>query len=277
MKTRYNKKQILAAALVAMVFITSCKKDNSVESNVEALAIATAAANVQAVAVATTTTGDSIYIMNTCSRDQKRDSIAFAALPATAVAYLTTNYPGYTAVKAFSIKNSSGNVEGYVVVITFNSKPVGVKFSATGAFVKVLEQREGHDIGGFGFHHGGHFDDRDGQKRDTIILSALPSSITAYMAANYPQDTLVRAFKNRDNSFIIISTNNGVFSTVFSTTGTFIKRAELPGKHGRVNSIELSALPANSQAYLTSTYPNYVFKHAFKIMTDSVIKKVMWF
>ena len=86
----------------------------------------------------------------------------------------------------------------------------------------------------YGFHHGGHFDDRDGQKRDTIILSALPSSITAYMAANYPQDTLVRAFKNRDNSFIIISTNNGVFSTVFSTTGTFIKRAELPGKHGRV-------------------------------------------
>ena len=272
MKTRYNKTGILATALIATVLITSCKKDNFIDSNAEALAVASAVASVQAVAVTTTTTGDSIYVINTCSRDQKKDNIAFSDLPATAAAYLTTNYAGYTAVKALAIKNASGTVAGYVAVILFNSKPVGVKFDATGAFVKVLEQREGHDIGGGGFHHGGHFDDRDGQRRDTIALSALPSSVKAYMAANHPQDTLVLAFQNRDNSIVIVSINNGVFSNVFSTSGSFIKRDELPGKHGRANSIELSALPANSQAYLAATYPNYVFNHAFKIMADGVVK-----
>lgn len=141
-----------------------------------------------------------------------------------------------------------------------------------GAFVKVLEQREGHDLNGYGWHHGGAFDDRDGMRRDTVALSSLPSAITAYFGSNYAQDTLVRAYKNRDSSIVVLSTNNGAFATVFDANGAFIKRVELPAHVGHPNSVELSALPSATQTYLAATYPNYVFKHAFEIMQDGTLQ-----
>lgn len=206
----------------------------------------TAVASTQAVAVAASrgTAGDSVYVVGTCARDHHRDSVAFSSLPAAVTNYLTANYSGYTFQKAFTDKDTSGNTAGYVVIIQYNTNPVGLKFDATGAFTKVLEQRDGQDLDGHGWHHGDAFDDRDGMRRDTVALSALPSSVTSYFTANFAQDTLVRAYENRDSSIAVLSTDNGAFATVFDANGAFINRVELPAREGHPNSVELSALPS---------------------------------
>ncbi len=181
------KKIIFSLPILSAVILLSCSKTglNSTTSATQA-AIQAAATQVQAVAVAksTSTSGDSIYVIQTCGQHDRRTQIDFSALPATALNYLTTNYSGYTSVKAFSISDSSGTITGYIAVITYNGNPVGIKFDASGNFVKVLEQREGMDLLGEGWHHGGCFDLRDGEGRDTIALSSLPAAIQAYMTTN---------------------------------------------------------------------------------------------
>jgi hypothetical protein len=205
--------------------------------------------------------GDSIYIL--CGSGT-RTSISESELSASISAYLTTNYAGYTFKKAFAKKDNTGTVTGYVVVIFYNDKPVGIQFDASGNFVRVLEQRERGDLNGPGFHDGGRFRHRDGRCRDTIALNLVPVSILTYMLTNYPTDTLVRASVNvHDSNYVIISQNNGLYASVFTSTGVFIKRVALPTPAGHCQPIAQSALPLTVQAYLTATYPNYVFEKAF--------------
>jgi hypothetical protein len=271
---RKNNYSVLLFAGLAMAAV-SCKKENSAidaqnSSNMQAAVAAT-----QAIAVATTTTSggtDSVYVINTCGPRQHRDSVAISALPASLGTYLSANYSGFTGERAFAVKDGTGTVQGYVVIIMYNAKPVGLKFDASGNFVQVLEQREGHDLGGDGWHHGGRFDDRDGLKRDTVALSALPTAIKNYYATNYATDTLVRAFQGKDGSFVVLSVSGVPYATVFDASGNFVKRVLMPAKPGRPNSIDQSALPANVQSYLTTTYPAYVFKHAFQIMSNGALQ-----
>lgn len=267
------KKMFLGAALFTAA-LASCKKDTSATDTATSAAIQAAAASVQAVAVATstTTTGDSVYVINTCSASQQRTPIDFSALPAAITSYLSTNYSGYTAVKAFSITDSAGTITGYVVIIQYNGKPVGIKFDASGNFVKVLEQREGHDLLGQGWHHGGCFDNRDGQHRDTVALSSLPAAVLTYMQANYASDTLLHAFINRDGNYVILSRNNGLYATVFTSAGTFISHLQLPAHGGNIAAVSESALPPAISSYLTATYPGYVFEKAFSLTVGGVLK-----
>ena len=272
MKKNLSMKTMIKTVSLALIIVpfASCQKENTsqetgttaVTAETQAIAIAPSAARV----------GDSIYVVGTCAHGHHTDSIATSGLPATATSYLTANYAGYTFKKAYSDKDSLGNIAGYVVIINYNGKLAGLKFDVEGTFIKVLEQREGRDMKGPGWHKGGHFDDRDGKNRDTIVLAALPAAIPLWFAANYGQDTLVKAFKNKDGSYVVLSTNNSAFATVFDSTASYIKRVELPAKKGRANSIAFSALPAAAQAYLAATYPNYVFKHAFSVVNGSTLE-----
>lgn len=271
---KYRFKLIsINVAITAMMALASCQKDVTVDSTNNA-AIQSAVAQTQAIAVSISaaTPGDSVYIINTCSRGSKRDTITLSSLPSSLADYLNTNYPGYTFQKAFSVKDASGTAQGYVAVIVFNGNPVGLKFDATGAFVQVLEQREGRDLIGKGHHNGGCFQNRDGKQRDTISISALPSSITSWFANNYPTDTLVRASKTRDSGYMVLSKNNGLFATAFNSSGSFVSRTELPAHRGKANSIEQYALPANVLSYLSATYPNYVFNKAFSITLNGAVQ-----
>jgi hypothetical protein len=263
-------------ALAGAIFIFSaCEKSDVSSSDQTTLAntigVAASLSTVTS-ATAASAAGDSVYVMQNCGRGGKRDSIAQAALPANASTYLSTNYAGYTFHKAFAIKSSSGTTTGYVAIIYFNDKPVGVEFDSAGSFVKVLEQREKGDLAGKGHHRGGRFEHRDGGQRDTISLSALPVSVTSYFTANYASDTLVKAFRGRDSSTVVLSKNNGAFATVFNASGVFVKRTGLQTRSGSCQTIELSALPAVAANYLTLTYPNYVFGKAFSITKDGILK-----
>lgn len=262
-----NILKLVSLSLLLLPF-ASCKKDGSLETPSDVSQSAIAASG--ALAISGAAGGDSIYVVGACAAHHHADSIAFSGLPSGVGTYLAANYAGYTFKKAFTDKDAAGTVTGYVVMVDYNGKPVGLKFDATGAFVKVLEQREGHDLGGRGFHAGGHFDDRDGLKRDTVAITALPASVKSYFASNYATDTLVRAFKGKDSSIVVLSVNNGPFATVFDANNAFVKRDALPTRPGRPASITQDLLPAATLTYLSTTYPNYVFKHAFVLKNNGV-------
>src|SRR4051812_10362104 len=103
----------------------SCKKDDSVSSTV---ASGTTSTSTQAIAVSAnrSAAGDSIYVVGTCDRGHHTDSIAFSNLPAGIPTYLTANYAGYAFQKAYTDKDTLGNVAGYVVIINYNGNPIGL-------------------------------------------------------------------------------------------------------------------------------------------------------
>ena len=75
----------------------------------------------------------------------------------------------------------------------------------------------------------------------------------------------------KDNSIIVLSINSGAYATVFDANGAFVKRAALPARAGRPASVTQESLPASALTYLSTTYPNYVFKHAFAIKANGAV------
>lgn len=264
MKNIFGKFFLIALATGSV--LVSCKKEQNFDNSLPADTSLITTSTSNTIAIAARGSKDSLYIMHDC-KGKRRDSIAFSALPSTVTTYLSTNYSGYTGVRAFTVKDTTGTLKGYVVLITYNNLPVGLEFDASGNFVKVLEQREKDDVkGDHGFHEGGRFDDRGNPGRDTVSLASIPTSILNYIKTNYPTDTLVKAFySSRDSVYFVITKNNGLYANAFTQAGTFIKRVDLPTK-GNNNFVEVdaTALPSAATAYLTTTYPGYVLKKAFK-------------
>jgi hypothetical protein len=269
MITRVKSVRALYLLAITTIGFIACNKE--ISSSIETSTSAVIAVAASETAATTGTSADSVYVIQFCARGSQRVSIAEGNLPAAVTTYLTTNYTSYTFNKAFAINNSSGTTTAYVAIIYYNDKPVAVLFDSSGNFIKVLEQREKGDLDGHGWHEGGRFCDRDGLQKDTVAISALPSSILNYISVNYPQDTLVKAFKNNyDGSYVVISKDNGLFATIFDSNENFIKRVTLPAPAGSCLNIAQSALPANVLSYLDTTYPNYVFDKAFATYKDSV-------
>ncbi|MES2274957.1 MAG: PepSY-like domain-containing protein [Bacteroidota bacterium] len=277
--TRYT----LAAAALFAVALSSCNKASDAISttatkSASATTVATTtgdiliAASTTSSSLTTSATKDSVFLMHACPAGKRPDTVAFSALSAAITTYLTTNYSGYTFQKAFKIADASGTTTGYVVAISYNSKPVGLKFDAAGAFVSVLEQRERADHDGPGWHPGGRFDNRDGMHPDTIALSALPATIKSYITANYSTDTLLHAVVTKDTSYIVFSANKGLFATSFTSKLVFSKRIQLYPRPIKTPVLQ-TALPATISTYLTTTYAGYVFDKAFVEKVSGVISK----
>jgi len=271
------KRKIITSAiavLFAVFMLSSCQKsltgpNGVMGANNQVHAVALGPNQSLAVAAAAT---DTIYVVNTCQQGGVVDSIAVNLLPAPVVPYLTTNYPGYNLKGAYSVLNSSKVVQGYVVVITYNSKPVGLAFDANGTFKNVLEQREKRDLLGIGWHEGGRFDDRDGHHQDTLAISALPGVIKSYFSSHYPSDTLQHAFVNRDSSYLVVSADAGIFLNTFTQTGSFVKRVQVYPHVKMIMSVTQAGLPGSIQTYLSTTYPAYVLSNAWELNLNGTIK-----
>ncbi|HEY5405986.1 MAG TPA: PepSY-like domain-containing protein [Ginsengibacter sp.] len=270
MKTKPQGFILIGCAFFFLLFLASCNKENSSANTGTFQAVVSAT---QSIAVAAgSTSNDSIYVIHACDRGHILDSIAASTLPTTITDYLAANYAGYTFQKAYTEKDASGNITGYVAIIQFNGNPVGLKFDASGNFILVLEQREGRDLNGDGWHKGGRFCNRDGRHNDTVALTSLPADVLSYFASNYPQDTLIRVYLNRDSSYTIFSEDKGASVTVFNSTGTFVKRVQLkPHTNGNVINVSEDALPAVIQTYLGTTYPNFVFDQAFSFSENGTL------
>lgn len=278
MITRINSVKALYFLVAVTAVFTACKKEISGTTDTTSATTSSTSSVIAVASNETSTTGssastDSVYILQPCDHGSYRDSIAASDLPATITTYLDDNYSGYTFSKGFEVKDSSGTILNYVVIIYYNDKPVALLFDSSGNFVKVLEQREKSDLGGPGWHEGGRFCDRDGLHKDTIALSALPAAVLSYIADNYPEDTLIKAFQNRnDSSYIVISKDNGLFATVFDASGNFVKRISLPAPSGYAMNLAQGDLPDTILSYLDTTYPNYVFDKAFAVYRSNSLQ-----
>jgi hypothetical protein len=267
-KIKYSLYLIGFATLGAI----SCNKENSTASTSTSTDATTTATTIAVAATTTLASTDSIYILQPCGRGQSRDSVSALALPASITTYLTNNYTGYTFKKAYTIKNSNGTIDGYVAVIYYNSKPVGVLFNSNGNFVRVLEQREKGDIDGKGWHLGGRFEDRGGIKKDTVALGALPATISSYFTNYYATDTLLKAFTNRDSSYLVVSKDNGLYVSLFDSKGNFIRRVELPFQPAHYQVKELANLPSTITSYLDTAYTDYTLKKAYTLSLSGPVK-----
>jgi hypothetical protein len=274
--------------LGSLSVLSSCTKDAANSSSAEGTkttatnnALATAVTSTGSIAIASVNlsgTTDSLYLVGCLGKHDKKDTVAFSALPAAIGTYLTANYTGYTFKKAFAVKDSTGTLASYIVAIQFNGNPVGLKFTDGGTFVSVLEQRIGDDLKhGRRFHEGGPFGDRNGHPRDTIALSAIPTAVSTYFTANYAADTLLHAFVTHDSTYVLISKNNGLYSTAITPAGSLVKRMQIDNHRGKVASVTEAALPAAATAYLSTTYAGYVFNKAFSVSKAGVIQSYVVF
>ncbi len=281
MKNLSTSKTLIVALLAMVTGFTACQKGQEAETDLSSDAIQFGAVAIAPTSVisttlngSTSTTPDSIYAVDACRRTHKRAKVTESALLAPITTYLSANYAGYTFLKAFSTTVIATNtLDSYVVAILFNGKPVALRFGAAGAFIKVLELREGKDMKRPGGHHlGGFFDHRDGKQRDTIAISALPQTIKQYFASNYAQDTLKNAWVGKDGGILVVSKNVKFYGTAFKADGSFIRREILPSHPGKEKEIVQSALPTQVLSYLSTTYPNYVFKKAFEHKANGVLR-----
>jgi hypothetical protein len=259
--------------LAAMIGLGSCQKESGFKSATATGVTSSTIASTGAIAISLASgSTDSVYMVGCLGHHDKKDSVAFSSLPTTIGTYLSTNYSGYTFKKAYAVTDSTKATVNYIVVIKYNSALVGLKFTASGVFVSILEQRAGHDLSGQGWHHGGPFDDRDGKHRDTIALSALPAAVTGYFKTTYPTDTLLHASITPDTAYLLISKNNGLFATVVKASGTLVKRTQIDKHLGKHIAITEAGLPVAITTYLTTTYPGYVFDKAFSHSEAGVVK-----
>jgi hypothetical protein len=277
MRKAYQSGSIILFISMAFFSMVSCNKE--ISSTQSPVSTGNTTSSSAPIVVAADSSGtDSVYILQSCPSGFFRDSVAAATLPDSVTSYLNNNYPGYGFLKAFVIKNIAGTVGGYIVIATYNGKPVGLLFDNAGNFERVLEQRDPGDLQGDGHHGGRHFGNRDGQHRDTVSLADLPAVITSYLASDDPSDTLLRAYRNQDSSYLVISKDDGLFATLFSSTGSFIKRVSLWSAALPVNqpdriwqNIVQDSLPSGDLNDLTKTYPNYVFETAYSLSVNNLL------
>lgn len=261
----------MCMAVVAAMHFQSCTKSGAPSGALTGTGTNVSTSSVIAVSADSAGT-DSVYIIQPCAAGYYRDSIAASAVPSTAIAFADSNYAGYSFINAYQIRDSTGTIGGYVLLVRYDGKPVGLLFDAGGNFVRVLEQRERGDMNGPGWHRGGRYGNRDGRHADSVSLTALPSPITSYLSANYPGDTLVRAYRDVDSGYLVITQDNVLYANLFSTAGTFEKRVSLYHDQHVVAAVTDSELPAAIVSYLNNTYPAYVLDNGYAFVYDQSIQ-----
>lgn len=273
----------LALGLLSSVFYACKKNSNDPTSTTSDAELTSAIASTGAISIGTLnsfsskSSSDSVYVIGCYSGKVKKDTVAQSGLPTGIGTYLTANYAGFTFKRAYKITDASNTLTAYIVIVKFNKKPVGLKFDASGNFVKVLEQREGKDLRGKGWHEGGEYEHRDGKHRDTIALSSLPAPVTNFLKTNYPSDTLLHASLAKDTNYVLISKNNGLFATVVTPSGALIKRVAINNQRLSKAEITQTALATNVADYLNTTYPAYVFDKAYVIKKGTAIEATVVF
>jgi len=266
----------LCLVMLSTLFVVfSCKKDMTSGSASATTTSTTSTGTIALTTLASTSSAgtDTIYLVNCYPSHGKKDSVAFSTLPTAVDTYLTANYSGYTFEKAYKTTDSLNVANGYVVIIKYNGNYIGLKFTAAGVFVSVLEQQDGANMGkgGRGWHEGGPFSNRDGKHRDSIALTAIPTAVSTFFATTYPADTLLHAFITPDTTYVLISKDTVLYATNITATGTLINRIRIE-KHGGLHTpVAQADLPASIITYLTATYPAYVFQAAYMESTKGVV------
>lgn len=109
-----------------------------------------------------------------------------------------------------------------------------------------------------GFRHG-HGPCGRGHRGTPVALADLPTSITDYIAANYPDAETKRAKTNNHNGnyFVLIKTDDGRVVLKFDADGNFIEEVScIHHGCGGITPVDIADLPITITDYITANYPD---------------------
>ncbi|MGB1206408.1 MAG: PepSY-like domain-containing protein [Chitinophagales bacterium] len=165
------------------------------------------------------------------------EPIKISDLPTNITDYIATNYAN-AEIKRAGLKRS----QCYVVGLWIDGEKVVVLFDLEGTFIGTLGLTESNV--------------------EVVIVADLPTEITDYVAANYPNSDIKGAKNNGIGNYIVGLT--GKIILAFDASGNFIE--ELPFVAGQCGckgeEIEVSELPTNITDYVTTNYPTAEVKKA---------------
>ncbi|MEZ4888281.1 MAG: PepSY-like domain-containing protein [Chitinophagales bacterium] len=175
------------------------------------------------------------------------DDVADTDLPEAITAYVAANYPEST------IEGAKATDKGYGVKLDTGEFLV---FDLEGNFVG---EHTGNGHGGHGKPNGHGKPDGHGKPNVTEIdPSELPTAVTDYITANYPDATIEGAGQS-DKGFGV-KLDDGTL-VIFDTDGNFIKEGDGHGKPN-VTEIDPSELPTVITDYITANYPDATIEGA---------------
>jgi outer membrane lipoprotein-sorting protein len=197
------KKSLILLTALCGLFLASCKQQDAAPNESDEILNSMEASSARSAAVSDTVTKQK------CKG--KLTSIEITALAASITTYINTNYAGAT-IK-FAGKDDKGQT---VVGLELNSVRTGLLFDANGAFVQKLEK--------FG----------QKSKLTKVEVAALPTTITAYVTANYATFTIKRAGTDADGNFIVGIKNDTDHKVLkFDATGKFVEEMAIPPHTGQ--------------------------------------------
>jgi len=125
---------------------------------------------------------------------------------------------------------------------------------------------ERRGCGGKGGRHGrGGF---SGDKGEKIAIEELPAGVTDYVAANYPDAEIRKAYLKEGQYYVKLS---GRTVLTFDESGTFVGEVMHEDRDGEAIAIE--DLPASITEYIIANYPDAEIKRA-KLVEDTYIVKL---
>jgi len=132
-----------------------------------------------------------------------KDTVALNDLPQSIRAYMTSNYPGDTLLKAFKTK------DGAYLIVSKNNGAFATIFNKNGGFEKrvVLPAKDGELV--------------------NIAQSALPAEILNFLSATFPNYVFNKADVAKSNGtvlgyLVLINANNTRYAIAFDATGKFL-------------------------------------------------------
>jgi len=227
--------KFLAIIGIGVFTFSSCKDS----SNVSPTAVSAARAS-------------SPLVINNVSYSTVGDSVV---VPATALAFIKTNYAGYTVLGGHKLNMAKGVIV-YEVDIKMGTTAKDVYFDVNWAFVS--DKAEGN--GG-----GGHGD----ANAVTIDPKTIPASVSTLISTNYAGYTVVKAESETHNGVasneIDISNGTTMKALIFDTSWKFVSEQTGgkggnhggEGQGGQATSVALTSIPAAVTTFITATYPGY--------------------
>jgi hypothetical protein len=124
-----------------------------------------------------------------------------------------------------------------------------------------------------------------------IAVSDLPSSVTSYIANNYPAEYIYKAASVRDSHASYLVTLNSDEELSFDHDGGFLGEGKEDNHHGHHyehhhpgeghhhNGFDTDSLPASITDYISTNFADYTIHHAEtdSICSDGVVTEVMIF
>ena len=102
-------------------------------------------------------------------------------------------------------------------------------------------------------------------KLTSIDVATLPTTITAYINANYAGAVIKFAGKDDKGQIVVgLSLNNVETGLLFDEKGVFKQKLERYQERAKLTEVAINTLPANVSAYVTKNYAGYTIKRAGK-------------